>query len=208
MDIISILTKYSVEAKDTKSLQLIAMIVNVICDILIKSNDPAILLRGTAFLKIYVPMCKDIIVSMYDFLCKISNSQGVFPKVINRFLDPSLLESNLVYIGNLTTHYFTHIIKNWDKQILEALAKRMYKCRMPSVVQSFILVFSRLLILHPEEIIQFLTGVFIEARPALKVLIDKWLLHQPLFRGKYFKNLRYVFIFNIQYNGLNKPIQG
>jgi hypothetical protein len=29
----------------------------------------------------------------------------------------------------------------------------------------------------------------VENRVGLKVLIDKWLLHQPLFRGKYFKNI-------------------
>jgi len=61
---------------------------------------------------------------------------------------------------------------------------------MPSIVQSLILVYSRLIILHPENIINFLTDISIEGRPALKIMIDKWLLHQPLFRGKYFKNIR------------------
>ena len=35
----------------------------------------------------------------------------------------------------------------------------------------------------------FLTTIQVENRLGLKVLIDKWLLHQPLFRGKYFKNI-------------------
>lgn len=60
---------------------------------------------------------------------------------------------------------------------------------MPSIVQSMVLVYSRLLILYPSDIFKFLTSFTVENRVGLKVLIDKWLLHQPLFRGKYFKNL-------------------
>lgn len=60
---------------------------------------------------------------------------------------------------------------------------------MPSIVQSMVLVYSRLLILYPSDIFKFLTTFTVENRIGLKVLIDKWLLHQPLFRGKYFKNL-------------------
>jgi len=60
---------------------------------------------------------------------------------------------------------------------------------MPSIVQSMVLVYSRLLILYPTDIFKFLTQFTVENRVGLKVLIDKWLLHQPLFRGKYFKNL-------------------
>jgi hypothetical protein len=63
---------------------------------------------------------------------------------------------------------------------------------MPSIVQSLILVYARLIVLHPENIVKFLKDISIENRPALKVMIDKWLLHQPLFRGKYFKNIRYI----------------
>lgn len=60
---------------------------------------------------------------------------------------------------------------------------------MPSVVQSMVLVYSRLILLYPEDILEFLNTFTVENRVGLKVLIDKWLLHQPLFRGRYFKNL-------------------
>jgi hypothetical protein len=60
---------------------------------------------------------------------------------------------------------------------------------MPSVVQSMVLVYSRLILLYPEDILEFLNTFTVENRVGLKVLIDKWLLHQPLFKGKYFKNL-------------------
>jgi importin-9 len=60
---------------------------------------------------------------------------------------------------------------------------------MPSIVQSLVLVYSRLIIKYPNEIISFLSQVSIENRAGLKVLIDKWLLHLPRFSGKYYKNI-------------------
>lgn len=60
---------------------------------------------------------------------------------------------------------------------------------MPSIVQSLVLIFSRLIVKHTEQILNFLINFEVEYRSGLKVLIDKWLLHQPLFRGKLFRNV-------------------
>ena len=60
---------------------------------------------------------------------------------------------------------------------------------MPSIVQSLVMVYSRLIIKYPNEIVSFLSQVSIENRPGLKVLIDKWLLHLPRFSGKYYINV-------------------
>ena len=68
---------------------------------------------------------------------------------------------------------------------------------MPSVVQSMVLVYSRLILLYPEDILEFLNTFTVENRVGLKVLIDKWLLHQPLFKGKYFKNLS-IFVIRVR----------
>lgn len=103
--------------------------------------------------------------------------------------DIDLGESCLIYTGNLVSQYFYNISESLEKNILEIIVKRTFRLKMPSVVQSMVLVFSRLLILYPSEIFGFLTLFTIENRIGLKVLIDKWLLHQPLFRGKYFRNV-------------------
>ena len=56
------LTKYCVLVKDIENLKWISLVVNVLCDILIKSKDSQILIKGTSFLRFYVPMCKGIII--------------------------------------------------------------------------------------------------------------------------------------------------
>ena len=51
------LTKFCVNTGDNENIVWIAMIVNVICDILTKSNDIQILQKGTSFLRIYYILC-------------------------------------------------------------------------------------------------------------------------------------------------------
>jgi len=67
--------------------------------------------------------------------------------------------------------------------------RRVFKSRMPSIIQSLVLVYSRLIIKYPKEMINFLVSVSVENREGLKVLIDKWILHLPRFSGKYYVNL-------------------
>lgn len=89
----------------------------------------------------------------------------------------------------MIAQYFTHIERKLEILVLEAIVRRIYKSRMPSIVQSLVLVFSRLIVLYPKDILNYLTSIQVENKVGLKVLIDKWLLHQPLFRGTYFKNV-------------------
>jgi hypothetical protein len=106
-----------------------------------------------------------------------------------RFFDPNLLESGLNYVGNMVAQYYAHIDGKIDISILEAIVNRIYRAKMPSIVQSLVIVFARFFNLFPKEILKFLTTIQVENRVGLKVLIDKWLLHQPLFRGNYFINV-------------------
>jgi hypothetical protein len=109
--------------------------------------------------------------------------------VIKRLFDPTLLESGLLYLGNMVTQYFTHVERKLELWILEAIVRRIYKIKMPSIVQSLVLVFARLMNLYPKDILNYLTSIQVENKVGLKILIDKWLLHQPLFRGNYLRNI-------------------
>ena len=86
----------------------------------------------------------------------------------------------------------------------------MFKSRTPSVIQSLILIYARMINLgisissknafnldawreQATEVINFLASFSIENRMGLKILVDKWLLQQSLFRGKYTKISTYLF---------------
>lgn len=51
-----------------------------------------------------------------------------------------------------------------------------------------VLVFAKMINTDVKETLNFLTSFSLEGRVALKVVIDKWLLMQSLFSGKYLKN--------------------
>jgi importin-9 len=66
---------------------------------------------------------------------------------------------------------------------------KIYKSRMPSIVQSLVLIFARLIQTNPKEIVEFLSETSIDNRICLKIVLDKWLLQQALFRGSYTKKV-------------------
>ena len=181
IDIITMLIKYCNENKDDTNLIWIALIVKSLCDILLLSNDVTILQHGCSLLRFYIALCKDIILRQ--------NQVPLLLKVIDHYLDMSLLENSMLYLGNVICQFFFHIENKIIPNLLENIVKRIYKAKMPSIVQSLILVYSRFIVKYPIDTLNFLISIQVENRVGLKVLIDKWLLHQPLFRGKYFKNI-------------------
>ena len=62
------------------------------------------------------------------------------------------------------------------------------------------LVFAKMFNTNTKETINFLTSFSIENRLAFKVILDKWLLFQPLFRGQYLKNATLLHFNNITIN--------
>ena len=181
IDIITMLIKYCNENKDEQNLVWISLIVKALCNILIKSTDVTILQRGCSLLRFYIALCKDIIIK--------TNQKDLIIKVIKKYFDPSLLESSMLFLGNTISQFFFHLEDKIIPDLLESIVKRIYKTKMPSIVQSLILVYSRFIVKFPIDTLNFLISIQVENRVGLKVLIDKWLLHQPLFRGKYFKNI-------------------
>ena len=181
IDIINMLIKYCSENKDANNLMWITLIVKSLCDILLLSNDVTILQHGCSLLRFYIALCKDIIIKQ--------NQVPLLLKVIDHYLDMNLYENSMLYLGNVICQFFFHIENKIIPNLLENIVKRIYKAKMPSIVQSLILVYSRFIVKYPIDTLNFLISIQVENRVGLKVLIDKWLLHQPLFRGKYFKNI-------------------
>jgi len=63
---------------------------------------------------------------------------------------------------------------------------------MPSTVQNLAIIYARMINTDAEKWINFLTTFSIHNRIALKAVLDKWLLHQALFRGRCTKNCTFL----------------
>jgi hypothetical protein len=116
---------------------------------------------------------------------------GITPEILKlaqKMLKPETNEATAVFLGNFIIQIFTKLSPKIDTDILMGVVEKIYKCRIPSIVQSLVLVFARLFHSNLDKIIEFLSETSVNNRISLKILLDKWLLHQPLFRGKYAKN--------------------
>ena len=63
-----------------------------------------------------------------------------------------------------------------DTSLLMSVVHKIYKSRMPSIVQSLVLIYARLIHLYSKEIIELLCETSIDNRISLKIVLDKWLL--------------------------------
>lgn len=113
-------------------------------------------------------------------------------KLCEKLLDPLGPEICCVNVGYLLLHIFDKLMPKISTELLMAVVQRVYKSRMPSVVQSLAALFARLLLKNPKDMLGLLTETSIDNRISLKILLDRWLLHQPLFRGTYTKAVTYA----------------
>jgi hypothetical protein len=96
--------------------------------------------------------------------------------VAKKLLQPSTNENAAICLGNYVIQIFHKIQPQIDTTLLMSVVWKIYKSRMPSIVQSLVLIFARLIHSHPKEIIEFLSETSIDNRISLKIVLDKWLL--------------------------------
>jgi len=149
-------------------------------DLLSKTEDISLLLQGTGCLRSFTAYAHEEIIA--------SNLTEKFIEVASILLDPAKNEAGALHLGYFIVNIFSKLSPRVDEDLLIGTLNKLHKSKMPSIVQGFVLIFARLIHSHPLEIISFLSNVSVDRRVALKVLLDKWLIHQPLIRGRYTKN--------------------
>jgi hypothetical protein len=82
--------------------------------------------------------------------------------------------------------------------MLNRLVLKLYHCRLPTTVQGIAVMFSRYLIDAFDQITAYLRDLVIKnTKQGLKILMDRWLLHQPRFIGRLTKNCTYAAMMTI-----------
>lgn len=113
--------------------------------------------------------------------------------MLKKLLDPKENEILSNYIGNIVMITIEKIDQtSFNIELLTVALQKMLKCSLPSTIQGFTLLFSRFIIRSPNDVMNYLTTTQIDTRMGLKVLMDRWLLHQPKFIGKLTKNTTYL----------------
>lgn len=133
-----------------------------------KSDDMFLLLNGTSTLRTFINM------GHQEILKRVTAKEII--DVAKKLLQPSTNENSAICLGNYVIQIFHKIQPQIDTTLLMSVVWKIYKSRMPSIVQSLVLIFARLIHSHPKEIIEFLSETSIDNRISLKIVLDKWLL--------------------------------
>jgi hypothetical protein len=112
-------------------------------------------------------------------------------RLCERLLDPNAIEITCINAGYILLHVFEKLSQKVSTELLMAIIQKIYKSRMPSVVQSLVAFFAKLILKNPKDILGLLTQTSVDNRISLKILLDRWLLHQALFRGPFTKVVTY-----------------
>ena len=160
----------------------------VIADILRVSQNPNPVIKCSVCVKSYL---------LYYYPQVEQRKYG--PKIyelLDRLLNPKEVEVLSYYVGNILMILFekvrpAHQMPKNDihNELLRKLVTKLTKCMLPSTVQGIALLFSRYFITNFEEMANFLKVLVIGGtKVGLKVVMDRWLLHQPRFIGRLTKN--------------------
>ncbi|XHG04435.1 hypothetical protein AWENTII_007703 [Aspergillus wentii] len=107
--------------------------------------------------------------------------------IIDRLLGPSVDDNAATEVGQLAAELVekagSERLGPYLPQLLRAVAQRLGSAQQAQFIQSLILVFARLTLISPREVVDFLVQVDIGGQSGLPVVMSKWLENSVNFAG-------------------------
>ncbi|KAI1299168.1 hypothetical protein EDD11_006488 [Mortierella claussenii] len=114
---------------------------------------------------------------------------------IAKLLHPSQTESAALFVGDLISKL---IKKGGDSvapilpDILNAVTARLADAKLPSFIQPLVMVFVQLSLMQHETVINFLSGIDINGRNGLDIVLTSWVSNHADFQGLYHQKVSTV----------------
>ncbi|KAK5111836.1 hypothetical protein LTR85_011734 [Meristemomyces frigidus] len=107
--------------------------------------------------------------------------------IIDRLLNPSVDDNAAAEVGGLAAEVVekagSERLGPYLMQLLRAVAARLATATQAAFIQSLILVFARLSLVSPQDVVSFLAEVRIAGQSGLQVVVGKWLENSINFAG-------------------------
>jgi hypothetical protein len=107
--------------------------------------------------------------------------------IIDRLLGPSVDDSAAAEVGQLAAELVekagSEKLGPYLPQLLLAVAQRLATAQQAQFIQSLILVFARLTLISPREVVDFLAQADLGGQSGLNVVLSKWLENSVNFAG-------------------------
>lgn len=116
-------------------------LVGVSVEILDVNEDVQVQVALSLFLKGVLRIASDLIVDKKDLVDQFVNAV----RILLRVPKDKSFESASIYAGNLAILVFEKLLKRNHNEILQEIVLKVFRSRTPSVIQSLVLVYSRLI---------------------------------------------------------------
>lgn len=113
-----------------------------------------------------------------------TNLLSTVEKILSTLLSPGEAEPRSTYVGHLLLSVVRLNPKLNAAPLWEAILSKLAKSCLPSTCLSVVLFFAPLVLKDPEGLFTTLNDIQCSGRPGFRLLLDKWLLHQPRFSGR------------------------
>jgi hypothetical protein len=135
----------------------------ILLQIALESQDIYLLLHTTSTLRTFIAVSHEKI--------KERKVTKKILEVAKKMLLPETPESTAVFLGNFIIQIFSKISPKIDTDILMGVVEKIRKCRIPTIVQSLVLIYARLFLTNADKIIMFLSETSVNDKISLKVCI-------------------------------------
>lgn len=153
--------------------------------LLLGSQDDELLKAVTATVKHMISHDPEQVFSFQDQAGK--GGLEVVLIIIDRLLNPAVDDNAAAEVGGLAAEVVekagSERLGPYLMQLLRAVAARLATATQAAFIQSLILVFARLSIISPQDVVNFLAEVEIAGQIGLQVVVGKWLEESVNFAG-------------------------
>ncbi|GAB1733129.1 hypothetical protein NU195Hw_g5654t1 [Hortaea werneckii] len=153
--------------------------------LLLGSQDDELLKSSTAAIKHMLSNDPEQVLSYQDHEGK--GGLEIVLIIIDRLLNPAVDDNAAAEVGGLAAEVVekagSERLGPYLMQLLRAVAARLGSAGHAGFIQSLILVFARLSLVAPQDVVSFLADVDLDGQNGLQVVISKWLESSINFAG-------------------------
>ena len=131
----------SQHSEDTSSKIKLSQMISVAVDVMDVNEDVQVQVALSLYLKDVLKIASEQIAERKDLVDQYVNAV----RILLRIPKEKSFESASIYAGNLCVLVFEKLLKKNHNEILQEIVLKVFKSRTPSVIQSLVLVYSRLI---------------------------------------------------------------
>ncbi|CAK9442119.1 uncharacterized protein LODBEIA_P58650 [Lodderomyces beijingensis] len=154
--------------------------------VLLKSTDNQILQSGGEVFDELLGKGSSLFVEYKDPQTKESGMESIM-KIVAKFLSPELSDSAANKCGSIVSsiisHFQNQIPAQILTQILEATVNRLVLAKEPVTIENLIMAFCKLVLLSPEQTVNFLSSMTINGKSGLETVLPIWFESYQVTRG-------------------------